>query len=169
MMWPEAGATKAPGGAPGSNVQVNVSAGKSGSVAAGVKLKSAPCVTVCVGIGVMTGGALPGLVAAVWARPVRYPLKASLLCAGSATVSLYVLAYDLSILTIAAAFLVSDGLANGFLPGERVALSLCWAGQLLLPMTPIGAIISVALLLLIGRRITTAHSAAATPLFAPAE
>src|SRR5262249_32670682 len=58
-------------------------------------------------------------VAAVWARPIRYPLKASLLCVGSVTVSPYVLPYDLCILSIAAAFLVSDGMSNGFLRGER--------------------------------------------------
>jgi hypothetical protein len=95
-------------------------------------------------------------VAAVWAWPIRYRLKASLLCAGSVTVSPYVLPYDLSILSIAAAFLVSDGLANGFLPGERAALSICWAGLLLLPVAPIGAIIAIALLLLICQRITVA-------------
>jgi hypothetical protein len=90
---------------------------------------------------------------AAWARPIRSPLKASLLCAGSVIVSPYVLPYDLCILSIAAAFLVSDGLANGFLPGERTALSICWAGLLLLPVTPIGGLIAIVLLLMIGRRI----------------
>jgi len=105
-------------------------------------------------------------VSGVWARPIRYPLKASLLCVGSVTFSPYVLPYDLCILSIAAAFLVSDGMSNGFLPGERAALSVCWAGLLLLPVAPIGAIISIALLLLIGRRITAPHLAAAKPLVA---
>jgi hypothetical protein len=109
-------------------------------------------------------GVAAAAVSAVWARPIRYPLKASLLCVGSVIVSPYVLPYDLCILSIAAAFLVSDGLSNGFLPGERAALSICWAGLLLLPVTPIGAIIAVALLLLIGRRIMGDRPAAAKPL-----
>jgi hypothetical protein len=96
-------------------------------------------------------------------------LKASLLCAGSVTVSPYVLPYDLCVLSIAAAFLVSDGLANGFLPGERAALSICWAGLLLLPLTPIGALVAIALLLLIGRRITVHHPAPLEPVVALAE
>jgi hypothetical protein len=96
-------------------------------------------------------------------------LKASLLCVGSVTVSPYVLPYDLCILSIAAAFLVSDGLSNGFLSGERAALSICWASLLLLPGAPIGAIISIALLLLLGRRIMAHHPAAAKRLVAPAD
>jgi hypothetical protein len=117
----------------------------------------------------VAAGVAASAVSAVWARPIRYPLKASLLCAGSVTVSPYVLPYDLCILSIAAAFLVSDGLSNGFLPGERAALAVCWAGFLLLPVTPIGAIISIAVLLLIGRRITAQHRAAAKLLAAPAD
>jgi hypothetical protein len=101
---------------------------------------------------------------AVWVGPIRYPLKASLLSAGSVTVAPYVLPYDLCILSIAAAFFVKDGLSNGFLPGERAALSICWAGSLLLPVSPIGAIIAVALLLLIGRRIMAHHPAPLKPL-----
>jgi hypothetical protein len=54
---------------------------------------------------------------AVWGRPIRYPLKASLLCVGSVTAPPYVLPYDLCILSMAAAFLVGYGLSNRFLPG----------------------------------------------------
>jgi hypothetical protein len=69
------------------------------------------------------------------------------------TVSPYVLPYDLCILSIAVAFFVSDGLTHGFLPGERLALFVCWFAALLLPVIPVGAIIAISLLLLIGRRI----------------
>jgi hypothetical protein len=90
---------------------------------------------------------------AVWVRPIPYPLKASLLCVGAVTVTPYVLAYDLCILAIAIAFFVEDGMARGFLPGERSTLAICWAGLIPLQVAPIGAIICIALLLLIGRRI----------------
>jgi hypothetical protein len=90
---------------------------------------------------------------AVWAGPTRYSLKAALLCIGSATVTPYLIAYDLCVLSIAVAFFVGDGLTSGFLPGERATLLLCWVGLLLLPVFPIGSVICVALFLLTGRRI----------------
>jgi len=56
-----------------------------------------------------------------------------------------------AILSIAAAFLVKDGLSRGFLPGERMIMLMCWAG-LILPIGPIPTIICVILLALAARR-----------------
>jgi Glycosyltransferase family 87 len=58
-------------------------------------------------------------VAVVWAVPIPHSLKAANLCVASLLASPYVLPWDLCILSIAAAFLLADGLARGFLPGER--------------------------------------------------
>ncbi len=88
----------------------------------------------------------------IWAKQIPLSLRAAALCIGSVMFTPYVLAYDLCILSIAAAFLVSDCLARGFLPGERIVMLLCWAG-LFLPATPIAPIICAALLLLVVRRI----------------
>jgi arabinofuranan 3-O-arabinosyltransferase len=90
--------------------------------------------------------------AVLWAKPFPYELRAAALCVGSLLVSPYVLYYDLCILSIAAAFLVKDGLSRGFLPGERTAILLCWAA-LFLVKTPIGAVVCSALVLLCFRRI----------------
>jgi len=64
-----------------------------------------------------------------------YSLKAAVLCIAAVMFTPYVLAWDLCILSVAAAFLVRDGLSRGFLPGERVVMLLCWAG-LFLPDDP---------------------------------
>jgi hypothetical protein len=66
-----------------------------------------------------------------------------------------VLPYDLCILSIAVAFLVSDGLARGFLPGERIAMLICFAGLFLLlpPTGPVGPFIDAILFILVARRI----------------
>src|SRR5262249_23719772 len=61
----------------------------------------------------------------VWAKPIPYPLKAATLCIASLLVSPYALPYDLCILSIAAAFLITDGLTHGFLPGERTIMLVC--------------------------------------------
>jgi hypothetical protein len=91
----------------------------------------------------------------VWAKPFPFALRATVLCIGSVMVTPYVLAYDLCILSIAAAFLVSDGLSRGFLPGERTGMLICWA--ILFPvwtsLAPIGPFLYFSLLLLAARRI----------------
>jgi arabinofuranan 3-O-arabinosyltransferase len=91
-------------------------------------------------------------VCAIWAKPAPVSLKAAALCIGAVMFTPYVLAYDLCLLSIAVAFLVSDGLSRGFLPGERVIMLLCWAG-LFFPAIPIAPIICAALLFLVVRRI----------------
>jgi hypothetical protein len=113
-------------------------AGSSGTIAWMVQLTIAVVVAVAV--------------CAVWAKPIPYSLKAAIICVGAVTVSPYLLAYDLCILSIAVAFLVKDGLLRGFLPGERTGLLICFAG--LFPVaTPIAPMICAVLLFLIARRI----------------
>lgn len=87
----------------------------------------------------------------VWAQPTVYELKTATLCLGSLLVTPYVLRYDLCILSIAAAFLVKDGLSRGFLAGERTIMLLCLVG-LYCPSAPVGPIVCAALLLLVFRR-----------------
>jgi hypothetical protein len=89
----------------------------------------------------------------LWAKPIPHSLKAAILCIGSVAVTPYVHVYDLSILSIAVAFLVKDGLARGFLPGERVTMLTCWL-CLFQGMAPIQTIICDILLgTLIVRRV----------------
>jgi hypothetical protein len=95
-------------------------------------------------------------IAITWAKPIALRLKAAFLCAGSVIVTPYVLAYDLCILSIAAAFLVSDGLSSGFLPGERVVILACW-GILFLPAAPLAPFTCAALIFLIVRRIVASR------------
>jgi hypothetical protein len=94
-------------------------------------------------------------VCAIWVKPVPHPLKAAALCLGSLLVSPYVLGYDACILSIAVAFLVSDGISREFLPGERTAALICYTGLyfLLTPTLTAVPFICVILLLVVGRRI----------------
>jgi arabinofuranan 3-O-arabinosyltransferase len=100
----------------------------------------------------------------VWAKPVPYALKAAILCVAAVLVSPYVLHYDLCVLSIAVAFLVSDGLVRGFLPGERILMLVCFLGLFVIA-EPVGPVICAALLCLAARRIGAWHSeGAAAPL-----
>jgi hypothetical protein len=96
----------------------------------------------------------------VWAKPVPHALKAAILCIAAVLVSPYVLHYDLCVLSIAVAFLVSDGLARGFLPGERILMLACFLGLFLIA-EPAGPVICGTLLCLAARRIGAWHSASA--------
>jgi alpha-1,2-mannosyltransferase len=91
-------------------------------------------------------------VCAVWARRIPYPLKAALLCTASLLATPYLLRYDLCTLSIAVAFLVSDGLSRGFLAGERTTLLVCLL-VLYFPVAPLDPIIFASILYLIFRRI----------------
>jgi hypothetical protein len=68
------------------------------------------------------------------------------------TITPYVEIYDLCILSIAVAFLIEDGLARGFLPGERATILLCFGGLFFFHI-PIGPVICAMLFCLVGRRI----------------
>jgi arabinofuranan 3-O-arabinosyltransferase len=93
----------------------------------------------------------------VWAKPVPYALKAAILCTASILVTPYVLHYDLCVLSIAVAFLVSDGLARGFLPGERILMLACFLGLFVIA-EPVGPVICAILLFLAARRISAWQS-----------
>jgi arabinofuranan 3-O-arabinosyltransferase len=99
---------------------------------------------------------------AIWAKPTPHSLKAAALCLGSVTVTPYVLGYDFCVLSIAVAFLVSDGLSRGFLAGERATMLGCWVGLFILS-GPIPLIIRLILLGLVVRRgmVWRRHAAAA--------
>ena len=89
----------------------------------------------------------------VWSKPIAYPVRASLLCVASFLATPYVLYYDLCLLAIAFAFLVSDGLRRGFLAGERTVMFVCWIA--LNYSTRIAPVISCGvLLLLLYRRVS---------------
>jgi Glycosyltransferase family 87 len=91
-------------------------------------------------------------VCAVWAKRIPFSLKAAVLCIGSTMIPPYILFYDLCILSIAVAFLVRDGLARGFLPGERTVILICFAA-LFLVQVPIGPVVCATLFFLAARRI----------------
>ena len=55
----------------------------------------------------------------VWRSEVRYPLKAATLSAAALLATPYAFAYDMAALVIPAAFLASDQLDRGVLPGEK--------------------------------------------------
>jgi hypothetical protein len=97
------------------------------------------------------GAVVMATLCAIWAKPIPHFLKAAALCVGSVIVTPYAFGYDLLILSIAGAFLVSDGLSRGFLPGERTTLVMCWAGLFVLT-GPIPALICVVLLVMVIRR-----------------
>jgi arabinofuranan 3-O-arabinosyltransferase len=100
----------------------------------------------------ISGLAAAVLVARQWRKATPYPLQAALLCAAALLASPYVLAYDLCILTMAAACLAKDGLQRGFLAGERLGLVACWAGMA--AVIPAAPFVCAALLFFILRRTT---------------
>jgi hypothetical protein len=77
-------------------------------------------------IQLSVAGAVAAVVCWVWARPLPHSLKASALCSAAPMATPFVHGHDLCILAIAAAFLVKDGLARGFLPGERLIMLFSW-------------------------------------------
>jgi Glycosyltransferase family 87 len=92
------------------------------------------------------------IICVVWGKPTPFSLKAAMLCIGSVMTSPYILFYDLCVLAIGVAFLVRDGVARGFLPGERTVMLTCFAA-LFLVQVPVGPVVSAVLLCLVARRI----------------
>jgi Glycosyltransferase family 87 len=90
-------------------------------------------------------------VCALWSRQIPHSLKAAALCIGSLVAAPHAISYDVCILSVASAFLVADGLARGFLLGERVIILMCWPA-LVLAMGPVPVIVGVVLLVLVVRR-----------------
>jgi hypothetical protein len=99
----------------------------------------AVCVIVALGIWML------------WATSNSFNLKAAALCAGIFLVSPYALFYDMTILSIAAAFFIKEGLSRGFLPGERTVIIICW--MLLFLFDSSGPVDCAILLFLIARRL----------------
>lgn len=91
------------------------------------------------------------LVCVIWRRPVRYAIKAAALAAGAMLVTPYMLFYDLTGASVAAAFIVRDGFAAGFLPGEDWVIFACFLA-LFFVGTPVGPFIAASLLALAVRR-----------------
>ena len=92
----------------------------------------------------------------IWSRPVPNSLKAAAFSIGALIVTPYMQIYDLTALSLPAAFLVQDALARGFLPGERFALTGCFLALLLSFNFPVGPIVMLVLLGLIVRRVSYA-------------
>jgi hypothetical protein len=79
-------------------------------------------------------------------------LKAAAIGIGALAATPYMLAYDLVAVGIPAAFLVSEGVSTGFLPGERLLLLGCFLALFLTRQAPVGPVILVALMGLVLRR-----------------
>jgi Glycosyltransferase family 87 len=77
-------------------------------------------------IQLAVAGSLGAAVYWSWAAALPYSLKAAALCTAAAMATPFVHGHDLCILALTAAFLVSDGLERGFLPGDRVAMLFSW-------------------------------------------
>ena len=88
----------------------------------------------------------------VWSKPLPFAIRASLLCVASLLATPYVLYYDLSLLVIAFAFLIGEGLRRGFLTGERTVMTFAWFA-LSLAFQSVALVICAALLWLIYRRV----------------
>ncbi len=104
-------------------------------------------------------------VCAVWAKPVPYALKAAILCFAVLMVTPYALFYDLCILSVGVAFLVNDGLARGFLPGERVLTLACFVGLFGVDFVApeiVGPVVTADLLCIAGRRVLRRRPNAST-------
>ncbi len=89
----------------------------------------------------------------IWMLPVPHSLKAAAFSIGVLTVTPYMLAYDLTALSVPAAFLVQDALARGFAPGERSVLLGCFLALFLCFNFAVGPIILLALMGLVVRRV----------------
>jgi hypothetical protein len=94
----------------------------------------------------------------VWHSSRPFALKAATMAVGSLMVSPYVLQYDLVLLALPIAWLAMEGFEKGFLPYEKVVLSLAWIlPRVSLPVSqsakiPIAPIVTIALMTAILRR-----------------
>jgi arabinofuranan 3-O-arabinosyltransferase len=77
-------------------------------------------------IQLAVAGSLAAVVYWLWGRPLPHSLKAAALCAAAVMATPFVHGHDLCVLALATAFLVSDGLERGFLPGDRLVMLFAW-------------------------------------------
>jgi Glycosyltransferase family 87 len=96
---------------------------------------------------------MTALACQIWVKQVPQSLKSAAFSIGVLTATPYMLAYDLTALSVPAAFLVEDGLAHGFLPGDRFVLTLCFLALFLCFNFAVGPIILFALMGLVIRRV----------------
>jgi glycosyl transferase family 87 len=101
----------------------------------------------------------------IWLLPVPHSLKAAAFSIGALIVTPYMLAYDLTALSVPALFLVKDALAHGFMPGERFVLVGCFLALFLYSYVAVGPIVLLTLMVLVVRRV---RHTAKTPIFEPA-
>ena len=107
---------------------------------------------------------MTALVGQIWMRQAPQSLKAAAFSIGVLIATPHMLAYDLTLLSVPAAFLVEDGLARGFLPRDRLVLMICFLGLFLCFNFIVGPIILLALMGLVLRRVRYAtKTSAATP------
>jgi hypothetical protein len=104
-------------------------------------------------VHVIVAIAMTTLVCCIFRRPVSANLKAAALGLGALTVTPYLLAYDLTCLTVPVAFLAREGLATGFLPGERMSFLGCFLILLAMQYMPVGPFIVAVLMALVLRRV----------------
>jgi hypothetical protein len=97
----------------------------------------------------------------VWRRNLPLPLRAAMLLAATVAATPLSLFYDLILVGVAAAWLVRDGLADGFIPWEKTTLAIVFVVPLLtrgfgtawhLPLAALTPLAVVALCAVIARR-----------------
>lgn len=94
-----------------------------------------------------------GFTAWLWLRPVDRRLQAAAAGAAVLTTTPYLFLYDLPILSVPVAFVMSAGATYGFVPGERTAIAFLMVGMLFLSGSPVGVPLLAALWLLIVLRL----------------
>jgi hypothetical protein len=85
--------------------------------------------------------------------PQPYALKAAALALAVPCFTPYMLAYDLTTLTIPAAFLIRDALARGFLPGDKTVFLIGFMALQFILIGPIGPLVMGLLLFVLLRRV----------------
>jgi hypothetical protein len=96
---------------------------------------------------------LVALLLRLWTRPVPLAVKSAALVAGSYLITPYAYVYDAVLLTSAVALLARDGLARGFLRGDRLLLSAAWlAPGLFMALGSLSAPLGCALILAVAVR-----------------
>jgi arabinofuranan 3-O-arabinosyltransferase len=98
----------------------------------------------------------------IWLRPVPHSLKAAAFSIGVLIATPYMLLYDLTAVSVPAAFLITDALARGFFPGERLVLLGCFLVLFLCFNFSVGPIVLIVLMGLVLRRVSYEEAASAT-------
>ena len=98
------------------------------------------------------------LVLRLWRRDLPYAVKAAALATGTLLVTPYAMIYDMTLLSVPAAFLVRDGVARGFRPWEKPGLVIVGLLPILFPwISAIGLVSEFAMLALVLLRASQAE------------